>query len=58
MASLRANPLVTVQIGLEGPDKKPLDKPVATITEEEPTVEFIHELGKNGEKTFDGRCGC
>jgi glutamate synthase domain-containing protein 2 len=42
------------QIGLEGPDVKiePLHKPVATITTEEPTVEFIHELGMNGLSQF------
>ena len=45
------------QIGLEGPDKndkkiKPLHKPVATVTREEPTVEFVHQLGKNGLSKF------
>jgi glutamate synthase domain-containing protein 2 len=42
------------QIGLEGPDNKlkPLHKPVATVTQEEPTVEFVHQLGENGLSQF------
>ncbi len=38
------------QVGLEGPDEQlhPLHKPIATATKEEPTVEFIHQLGQEG----------
>jgi glutamate synthase domain-containing protein 2 len=41
-------------IGHEGPEQKlkPLHKPVATVTKEEPTVEFIHQLGEKGLSEF------
>ena len=42
------------QVGLEGPAEKlsPLHKPVATVTKEEPTVEFIHQLSQEGLTSF------
>ncbi len=42
------------QVGTEGPGVqiKPSDVPVATATVEEPTVEFIHQLAKEGLSTF------
>jgi glutamate synthase domain-containing protein 2 len=42
------------QVGKEGPglDTQELDSPVAVATIEEPTVEFIHQLAKDGLKTF------
>ena len=38
------------QVGKEGPgiQKKPDNKPVASATKEEPTVEFIHQLAREG----------
>jgi methylamine---glutamate N-methyltransferase subunit C len=41
-------------IGREGPGKKilPSERPVATATEEEPTVEFIHQLAREGLSKF------
>lgn len=42
------------QVGTQGPgvQKKPADGPVATATVEEPTVEFIHQLAKEGLSSF------
>jgi|GEM_PF-33603 len=42
------------QVGQEGPEIKirPLHKPVATGTKEEPTVEFVHQLGQEGLNKF------
>jgi methylamine---glutamate N-methyltransferase subunit C len=42
------------KIGKEGPDIDPSlsDTPVAVATKEEPTVEFIHQLAKEGLKTM------
>ena len=42
------------QVGLEGPNEKlsPLHKPIATVTKEEPTVEFIHQLSHDGLTSF------
>jgi len=48
------NQFTQEQIGTEGPGilKKPSDLPVATATAEEPTVEFIHQLAKDGLSSF------
>ena len=42
------------QVGKEGPGLEPqkLDSPVAVATPEEPTVEFIHQLAKDGLTKF------
>jgi len=42
------------QIGKEGPglETQKTDSPIAVATLEEPTVEFIHQLAKDGLKTF------